>query len=316
MYMENVRLESFQQERFQQVLTCWNQSLIYDGIDEERFKQLILLDENFNPDLFLLAMNDEKVVGFCYGIRRKIPYLERGLEENRGWIVIMGVLPEYQNQGIGTMLCDEVEKRLKDMGTKEITLCAYSPNYFFPGIDKRYQKAISFFENRNYVYRTESVSMQRSLWDYHMADQYKEKLASLEKDGIHIIRYNDEYMLPLLNYLLENFGAGWKRNALIAMQKKEAEDTILLVVDEQKNILGFCMRKIDGNDARFGPFGVSEHLRSKGIGGVLFEYMMQEMKQKGIYYLYFLWTDGAAQRFYERHDVKVYRTYQLYRKEV
>lgn len=314
--MENIRLESFQQERFQQVLTCWNQSLIYDVIDEERFKQLILLDENFNPDLFLLAMNDEKVVGFCYGVRRKIPYLERGLEENRGWIVIMGVLPEYQNQGIGTMLCDEVEKRLKDMGTKEITLCAYSPNYFFPGIDKRYQQAISFFENRNYVNRAESVSMQRSLWDYHMADQYKEKLASLEKDGIHIIRYNDEYMLPLLNYLLENFGAGWKRNALIAMQKKEAEDTILLVVDEQKNILGFCMRKIDGNDARFGPFGVSEHLRSKGIGGVLFEYMMQEMKQKGIYYLYFLWTDGAAQRFYERHDVKVYRTYQLYRKEV
>lgn len=314
--MENIRLESFQQERFQQVLTCWNQSLIYDGIDEERFKQLILLDENFNPDLFLLALNQEKVVGFCYGVRRKIPYLERGLEENRGWIVIMGVLPEYQNQGIGTMLCDEVEKRLKDMGTKEITLCAYSPNYFFPGIDKRYQQAISFFENRNYVYRAESVSMQRSLWDYHMADQYKEKLASLEKDGIHIIRYNDEYMLPLLNYLLENFGAGWKRNALIAMQKKEAEDTILLVVDEQKNILGFCMRKNDGNDARFGPFGVSEHLRSKGIGGVLFEYMMQEMKQKGIYYLYFLWTDGAAQRFYERHDVKVYRTYQLYRKEV
>ena len=314
--MENIRLESFQQERFQQVLTCWNQSLIYDGIDEERFKQLILLDENFNPDLFLLALNQEKVVGFCYGVRRKIPYLERGLEENRGWIVIMGVLPEYQNQGIGTMLCDEVEKRLKDMGTKEITLCAYSPNYFFPGIDKRYQQAISFFENRNYVNRAESVSMQRSLWDYHMADQYKEKLASLEKDGIHIIRYNDEYMLPLLNYLLENFGAGWKRNALIAMQKKEAEDTILLVVEEQKNILGFCMRKIDGNDARFGPFGVSEHLRSKGIGGVLFEYMMQEMKQKGIYYLYFLWTDGAAQRFYERHDVKVYRTYQLYRKEV
>ena len=286
--MENIRLESFQQERFQQVLTCWNQSLIYDGIDEERFKQLILLDENFNPDLFLLALNQEKVVGFCYGVRRKIPYLERGLEENRGWIVIMGVLPEYQNQGIGTMLCDEVEKRLKDMGTKEITLCAYSPNYFFPGIDKRYQQAISFFENRNYVYRAESVSMQRSLWDYHMADQYKKKLASLEKDGIHIIRYNDEYMLPLLNYLLENFGAGWKRNALIAMQKKEAEDTILLVVDEQKNILGFCMRKIDGNDARFGPFGVSEHLRSKGIGGVLFEYMMQEMKQKGIYYLFML----------------------------
>lgn len=314
--MGNVKLESFHQDKFQQVLTCWNESLIYDAIDEERFKQLILLDENFDSNLFLLATNEEKVLGFCYGVRRKIPYLERGLEENRGWIVIMGVLPEYQHQGIGTLLCDEVEKRLKDLGTKEITLCAYSPNYFFPGIDKRYQNAIAFFEKRNYVFRNESVSMQRSLWDYHMSNQYKEKLISLEKEGIHIIRYHDEYMLPLLDYLLKNFGAGWKRNALIAMQKNEAVDTILLVVNEQNQILGFCMRKIDGNDARFGPFGVSEQLRSKGIGGVLFEYMMQEMKQKGIYYLYFLWTDGAAQRFYERHDVKVYRTYQLYRKEV
>lgn len=314
--MENIRIESFQQDKLEQVLSCWNESLIYDGIDEGRFKQLILLDENFNPNLFLLALHQDEVVGFCYGIKRKIPYLERGLEENRGWIVIMGVRPIYQNQGIGTLLCNEVEKRLKDNGTKEITLCAYSPNYFFPGIDKRYEKAISFFENRKYVYRAQSVSMQRSLWDYHMANEYKEKIKSLESEGIRIIRYNDEYMYPLLDYLLENFGAGWKRNALIAMQKNEATDTILLVVDNQKKILGFCMRKIDGNDARFGPFGVSAHLRSKGIGGALFEYMMQEMKQKGIYYLYFLWTDGAAQRFYERHGVKVYRTYQLYRKEV
>ena len=44
--------------------------------------------------------------------------------------------------------------------------------------------------------------------------------------------------------------------------------------------------------------------------------MMQDMKSRGIPYLYFLWTGGAAMRFYLRHGVKVYRTYRLSRKEI
>ena len=76
------------------------------------------------------------------------------------------------------------------------------------------------------------------------------------------------------------------------------------------------MRKIDGNEGRFGPFGVSEKLRSTGIGGALFEYMMKDMKSNGIPYLYFLWTGGPAKRFYERHGVNVYRAYKLFRKEL
>lgn len=76
------------------------------------------------------------------------------------------------------------------------------------------------------------------------------------------------------------------------------------------------MRKIDGNDARFGPIGVKESVRSKGIGGILFDLQMREMQKRGIYYAYFLWTHGAAMRFYERHGMSVYRTYQLYRKNI
>ena len=134
--------------------------------------------------------------------------------------------------------------------------------------------------------------------------------------GISIIPYEKKYMLKLLDFLLDEFGAGWKRNAFMAMQHHEAEKVILMVVDQNEEILGFCMRKIDGNEGRFGPFGVSEKLRSTGIGGALFEYMMKDMKSRGIPYLYFLWTGGPAKRFYERHGVKVYRTYKLFRKEL
>ena len=311
-----VEIIDFDQRYLQEVLTCWNEALPYDLISEGRFLELVVYDDNFDASLMKLAIKDHHCVGFCYGIRRKVPYLERGLEPERGWISIMAVKPEVQHMGIGTILVTQVEALLKERGTKQITLCAYSPNYFTPGIDERYHSAIAFFEQLGYRHTSNSVSMQRDLWDYHMNQEAKGKLRKLEEEGIRILPFNERYASELLTYTLKHFGAGWKRNTLLAMQKNVARETILLCVDSQDAIIGFAMRKIDGNESRFGPIGVNEDLRSKGIGGVLFECMMEDMRKRGLGYLYFLWTDGAAQRFYERHQVKVYRSYQLYRKDI
>lgn len=298
------------------ILQCWNSTLQYDLITKERFIDLVLLDDNFQADLMKLAIVDDRCIGFCYGVKRKIPYLERGLESHRGWISIMAVCQEYQHQGIGRQLVNEVEKALAQKGATQITLCAYSPNYFTPGIDIRYQSGISFFEKMGYRYTSQAVSMQRDLWDYVLPEKTQQKIEVLRQEGIRFIAYQEKYLCQLLDFLLENFGSGWKRNALMAMQKKEAEKTIILCVDQNDHILGFVMRKIDGHDARFGPIGVKEELRSKGLGGVLLDVMMQDMKSRNIHYLYFLWTSGDAQRFYDRHAFQVFRTYQLYRKEL
>lgn len=311
-----MKIQSFQQKYFDDLLDCWNQALIYDPITKERLIEKVLLDDNFDADLLKIAVDNDCCVGFCYGIKRKFPYLERGLEPERGWISMMAVLPNYQRQGIGTALLEAVENSLKNKGCTNITLSAYSPNYFTPGIDLRYEKALSFFEKYGYSLSYEAVSMQRELWNYILPEKTVKKIEALAQEGIRIIPYQQRYMLDLLDYLLENFGAGWKRNALMAMQHKEAEDTILLCVNDKDEILGFCMRKIDGSDARFGPIGVSESLRSKGLGGVLLDQMMFEMKSRNIAYIYFLWTSGAAQRFYDRHGFQVFRTYKLARKEL
>ena len=311
-----MKIINYKHDYIEDVLRCWNSTLQYDLITKERFIETVLLDDNFQDDLMKLAIVDDHCVGFCYGVKRKFPYLERGLEPERGWISIMAVCEEYQHQGIGTKLVEEVEKALKEKGTSQITLCAYSPNYFTPGIDERYCKAIEFFTKMGYNNTSEAVSMQRDLWDYVIPEKTQKKIKDLNQEGIHFIPYQEKYLCDLLDFLLDNFGSGWKRNALMAMQKKEAEQTIILCVDKDDQIIGFVMRKIDGNDARFGPIGVKEELRSKGLGGVLLDLMMQDLKARNIHYLYFLWTSGAAQRFYVRHGFKVFRTYQLYRKEI
>lgn len=310
-----LKIVTYETTYLEGILTCWNESLPYDLIHEKRFTDLVLLDENFDAQLFKIAIVCDEVVGFCYGIRRRIPYLERGLEPERGWISIMAVKEAYRRQGIGTQLVDACVEELHKLGHTDITLCAYSPNYFTPGIDIRYESAIAFFEKLGYPCTGDAVSMQRDLWTYEFPCEVKEKLQVLAKQGIRIVPYDAHYLYDLLDFLLKNFGAGWKRNAFLAMQKQEAADTILLCVNEHDEILGFCMRKIDGNDGRFGPFGVREDLRSHGLGGVLFECMMQDMRKRGIYYTYLLWTNGDAKRFYEKHHVYAYRTYRLYRRK-
>ena len=314
--MPEIEICSYRQEYIDEIVAGWNASLFYDTITRERFIQEVLLDENFDPELALTAIVDGHVAGFSLGIKRKYPYLTRGLEEQRGWISSFFVLPQYRRRGLGQKLLEEEEAKLKARGVKEITLCAYSPNYFTPGVDLQYPGGVPFFDKNGYVRGTDAVSMQRNLFTYTLPKHTEKHISELAEKGISFQPFSMRYMEKLLTFVGREFDSGWVRNILLALRNQEAEDTILIATDREDNVIGYCMRKIDGHDARFGPIGVAEALRSEGLGGVLIDLQMMEMKKRGIYYLYFLWTHGAAMRFYERHGLEVYRTYQLYRKKI
>lgn len=309
-------IQPYGQQWLDEIVDCWNESLVYDPISRDRFIQEVVLDDNFDRNLALVLLVEGRVRGFCLGIKRKYPYLTRGLEEQRGWISCMFVHPEFQRQGYGQKILEEEERRLAGLQTEEITLCAYSPNYFTPGVDKNYRSALKFFEKNGYVRGVDAVSMERELFSHVLSPDVRQKVERLKEEGIMFRRFTFEDGEKLLDFVGREFDAGWVRNVREAMKKGEAERTILIAVDKDSRVVGYCMRKIDGRDARFGPIGVAEALRSKGLGGILLELQMAEMKKQGIYHMYFLWTHGAAMRFYERHGLKVYRTYQLYRKSL
>lgn len=300
-----------------QIIQLWNDTMAADLIDENRFIKLVLCDENFNPELVLLYIDEGEVLGFILGTKRMVPYMERGLEPDRGFISLLFVKRDYQHQGIGTKLMEEVEKRMVDKGAKNITAAAYSPNYFFPGVDEEaYPHGVEFFKKLGYKVTGEAVSMHRTLFDYRYPEVVKQKRDEYIKKGYSIQSFSYEYSLELLEFLLDNFGSGWKRNAYLAILNHAAHDTIKICLDENKRIVGYCQRAIDDNPARFGPFGVREDLRSGGMGSILFHDMLHDMLSKGIYHVYFLWTHGDAQRFYERQGMRPYRSYQLIKKNI
>ena len=122
--------------------------------------------------------------------------------------------------------------------------------------------------------------------------------------------------VDLLEFAKVEFGGGWKRNLLISMQNNLAEDNVLLCVDQNDQLAGFCMRQIDGNPMRFGPIGVMASQRNWGLGSILLDLMQLEMEKRGIYHMYFVSTDAPGRRFYERHGITVFRTFTDYRKNL
>lgn len=310
----NVTYQNFSIDQLDQIIRLWNQELVYDRISKTRFLDQILYDENFASELFKVALVGDEVVGFVYGIKRRVPYLTRGLEPTRGWILQIAIAENWKRTGIATELVQQVETAFAVQGVAEVTLCAFSPNYFAPGIDVRYAAGLAFFRKLGYVGKGDAVSMGAVLTNHEVA--VEEIIAEKAEQGIRLMPYQDAYYAKVLAFAEAEFGGGWHRNVLLAMQAHEASDTIFLAVDQNDQVIGFCMRKIDGNDMRFGPIGVSSEIRSKGLGGALLEVMLDDLIKRGIYYTFFLWTHGKTIDFYKKHGFDIYRTYELFRKEL
>jgi ribosomal protein S18 acetylase RimI-like enzyme len=83
-----------------------------------------------DPDLFLLAEIDGKLVGTVLG----------GFDGRRGMVYHLAVAPLYRRQGIGEALMNELERRLKEKGCIRFYLLVTQGN----------EDAIRFYEDQGW----------------------------------------------------------------------------------------------------------------------------------------------------------------------
>lgn len=307
----------FKQDYEQQVVDLWNECCYFDPITIERFRKQALYDDNFDSELCEVCLDDDLLVGFIMATKRKFPYMEKGLEIDRAWINVMFVKDEYQNRGIGEKLYKDIENKLIKLGTKEITLAAYSPGYFFAGIDEEhYPKAAKFFKKMGYVSLEEHVSMGKDLHGYQIPQEILDRKKEKEEQGFKFINFENKYALKLIDFLTKEFPGGWKRNALLSLRENTAKDRILMIIDKNDEVCGCCLRAIDSNPIRFGPIGIAEKYRSEGLGTILLDMGCYEMAKKGLYRMFFMTTTSKARKYYERNGLSVIRTCYDYRKKL
>ncbi len=96
-----------------------------------------------DPDLFLIAEQDDKIVGTVIG----------AWDGRRGWIYHLAVKPEHQRKGIGVGLVREVEKRLVAKGANKVNAQVYKWN----------ERSSEFFKAIGYVTQPDLVMIGKQL---------------------------------------------------------------------------------------------------------------------------------------------------------
>lgn len=92
----------------------------------------------FQPDLFLVAVSENRLVGTVMA----------GYEGHRGWINYLAVAPEQRRQGIAKAMMVLVEKKLRALGCPKINLQVRRTNtaviHFYRAIGFEEDDVISF----------------------------------------------------------------------------------------------------------------------------------------------------------------------------
>lgn len=306
-----MKLVKYESKWTNQIIDLWNDIFKEYPITKQQLVHNLISDENFDSNYFRLLVHDYSLLGFCIGIKRKYPFWEKGIEEGKGWIISLVVSSKYQHQGYGAMLLNDVERRLK---CSKIVLASYSPYYFFPGVVTDWVEANTFFYKHGYRKKEKAIRMEMSLNSYSYPIEILEKKKLCELDGFKFSTFKWDDSYDLLKFLEENFSVGWRYHVVQAIRRGNAEDTIILCKKDEE-IVGYVQRNIDGDETRYGPFGVKSSTRNRGIGSVLAHEMWNTMKIKKLEKVWFHSTDENGCRFYKRNGMHIKSVLYHYEKE-
>jgi ribosomal protein S18 acetylase RimI-like enzyme len=103
-------LRDFRDDDYDAAVRLWRATGLTVKPSDELPELRKLIDRN--PGLFLVAEEDGMVVGTVMG----------AWDGRRAWIYHLAVLPDRQGGGIGRMLMDELERRLRAIGATKLNL--------------------------------------------------------------------------------------------------------------------------------------------------------------------------------------------------
>jgi GNAT superfamily N-acetyltransferase len=302
----DLRERSFKGRDLKPVLEIINEAMPLDRLNEESFRYRVLLQENFDPELCIVSEAEGQVVGFTYSVIRG----------ETGYVNIIAVKQGFRGRGIGSSMLATVEEKLRK---KEIGRIVFSggPRYLVPGVDvKAYSRAIGFFTRNGYSELSrESVSMSMSLMNYVTPTQVLELERRLTGEGYSFRQLDDEHVLELLLFLKARF-PWWYEDARRTMEKNPRCIDWFTLAFHGEEIVGYCQIATDGLIEHFGPFGVAEEHRGKGVGTVLFHRCLRLIQSMGGRNAWLAWGGGRNYSFYVRNGMSEARRFAVFAKNL
>jgi GNAT superfamily N-acetyltransferase len=282
------------------LVQLWNRCLTKDPITPVRFRNLVLLDANFDPQGLRVAVDgDNRIVGCVYAVRRLLPMHGTELEPDNGWIPFFFAAPEVRRQGVASRLMQEAVAFLREQGRTNIFFSSYAPNYITPGIDeKSYPAGYAFLQKQGFVRLYSPIAMDYSLVDYEAPADIEVLKQQRIAEGYTFGHAADGDLYEVIQFANDVFNPDWGRAIREGVLQGLPLDSILIVRDNGK-LVGFCLHGgYEGIKERFGPFGVDPGQQGKGLGKILLYDCLTNMRAQGLHGAWFLWTGETTNAGY------------------
>lgn len=299
------------------IVRLWNEVLVKDPINQGRFRNLVLLDANFDPEGMRLAYSNGELVGCVYAVRRLLPMIGTDLEPENGWIPFFFVKKDQQGQGVGARLMEDATEFLRKNGRENVLFAAYAPNYIVPGVDEEaYPDGYQFLQQNGFQIQYSPVAMDRSLVDFEIPQEVQEQKELRESEGYTFSFAGDEDLYEAIQFATNKFNPDWGRGIREGVLSGLPLNQVLIARKEGQ-LVGFCL--YGGNEGipeRFGPFGVDPEEQGKKLGKILLYECLQAMRADSLHGAWFLWTGekSSAGVLYKRAGFEVTRTFHVMKK--
>lgn len=218
------------------------------------------------PALCLIAVKEQRIVGFCFGCMR----------DRKGIAKLFGVETAHRRAGIASALFEEMESRFRERGATKVTVGGVAPNYFCPGVSIHSTAALSFLLQQGY--KTDRQTRVDMTVDLQAADLGTAEVeARLAKDGILLRRAGKDEVEGVAAFVERQFSAIWRAEV-------ESSDRFhplpLFVALKDSQCIAFAAYDVTGR-GRFGPTGTHFHYRRRGIGSALLKKCLESMQTRG-----------------------------------
>jgi GNAT superfamily N-acetyltransferase len=258
-----------------------------------------------------VLLNDEPVGVVLASLLRDDPSV---MSPELGWIDLLAVKPDSQQQGLGTALLSWAEGWLQGEGCRGCILGA-SLRPFVPGVPVELNST-DYFAHRGYQKDDVVWDLAANLATYHSPPAVR------EIDGV-VRPAQPGQESELLDFLQREFAGRWRYECQSFLGDPYCRFSDYMLLWSERGVDGFCVLTFEDSGQpieRFYPYqlprpwgqlgsvGVSADRRSRGYGAALLDAGLRRLHNNGVNGCVIDWTTIVD--FYGKFGFTPYRAYQ------